>query len=70
MTLDRLMFDNCLFYPFAVTVGFVRAEAYVRPLISDFVIIHVLFKGEIFEFIERRRTKKWMVLGDSHQEWF
>ena len=48
MTLDGLMFDHSLFFPFAVTVGFIRAKASVRPHISGVIIIHLLVKGDVF----------------------
>ena len=47
----------------------VRAKAYVFPHIFDVLIIRVVVKGIIFEFIGRRRTNNWMVLCESHQEW-
>ena len=68
MTLNELMFDDLIFSPFVVV--FVRSKAYVRPHISDVVIMYVLVKGDVFKFIVRIRTKKWMVLCDSHQDWF
>ena len=60
MALDRLMFDHLLFSPFVV--WFVRANVYVRPRISDVVVIQEVLKGDIFEFIGRIHTKKWIVL--------
>ena len=51
MTLDGIMFDTLLFSSFSVIVEFVRAKASVRPQISDVVVIHVVVKGGVFEFI-------------------
>ena len=59
-----------LFSPFLVTVGFVRSTESVRPRISDDVVIHVLVKGDIFYFIGCGRTENWIVLCESHQDWF
>ena len=42
----------------------------VHPSISDVVVIHVLFKGGVFEFIGSRRTKNRMVLCETHPDWF
>ena len=70
VTLDGLMFDNFLFSPFAVTIGFVKAKAYVRPRISDEFLMHEVLKYDIFEFIGIWRTKNWIVLCESRQDWF
>ena len=51
------MFDNLRFYPFVATVICVRAKVSVRPLILDDVVMHVVVKGEIFEFIGIGPTK-------------
>ena len=55
MTFDRLMFDNFFFSPF--WNGIMRAKVYVHPRIFDVVTIRVVVKGDVFEFIVRRRTK-------------
>ena len=65
MTLDGLTFDNLLFSPFVVI--FVRANASVRPRISDVIAIHESVKEDVFEFIGVRCTKNCMVLCESHQ---
>ena len=70
VTLDGIMFDNSLFFPFPATVGFVRAKAYVRPCIFDDVIMHEVFKGGVFQFIGVGRTKYGIVLCESPQDWF
>ena len=59
MALDGLIFDNEFFYPFTATVGFLRAKVSVRPHILDVVVMHVLVKGDVFLFIDRRLTKNW-----------
>ena len=64
------MFDHLSFYPFAVTVGFVRAKTSVRPRISDDVIMHEVVEGGVFEFLGHGRTKNWVVLCGFHQDWF
>ena len=46
-----------IFPPFAVTVIFVRAKAYICLRISDDIVIHVVIKGDIFGFIGRGCTK-------------
>ena len=56
------------FYPFAV--WFVRDKVPVCPCISDVVVMHEVVKGDIFEFIGRRRTNIWVVLYKLHQDWF
>ena len=70
MTLDGLMFDHFFFSLFSVTFGFVRSKAYVRPLILYDVLMHVLVKGDVFEFIGLGRTKNWIMLCESRQDWF
>ena len=64
------MFDNCFFSQFLVTVGFVRAKWSFRPCIFYEVIMHELVKWDVFKFIERGYMKNWMVLCESHQDWF
>ena len=51
VALDGLMFDNVLFYPFIVTVLFVRAKESFCPQKSYDVVSNVLVKGGVFEFI-------------------
>ena len=64
------MFYIFLFSPFSFTAGFMRANASVRPCISDDIVIHVVVKVGVFGFIGRRRTNKWMLLCESQQETF
>ena len=55
---------------FAVMVGCVRANAYVRQHISDDVVMHEVFKGEVLDFIGIGRTKNCILLCESRQDWF
>ena len=55
MNLDWLMFDKFCFYPFVD--GILRAKASVYPRIPDTVVMRVVIKGYVFEFIGRIRTK-------------
>ena len=66
VALDGLMFYHFFFYPFVVTVEFVRANAYVRPHILDDVVMHVVVKGYVFEFIGLGSMNNWIVLCESH----
>ena len=68
MTLDGLVFDNVLLYPFVD--GIVRDKAYVLPHIFYVVIIIIVVKGDVFKVISRGHTKNWIVLCESHQDWF
>ena len=70
MTLDGIMFDYVRFYPFAVMVGCVRFKLSVRPRILDEVVMNVVVKGGVFEFIGIVRTKNEIVLCESRQDWF
>ena len=70
MTLYGIMFDHVSSLLLTVTVGCVRAKASVCPHISDDVVMHVVVKGEVFEFIRLRRTKNSIVLCESRQDWF
>ena len=65
--LDGIVFDKFRFFPFSVTVGFVRAKAYFQPHISYDVMIREVVKGGAFEFIGRGHTKNWIMLCKSHQ---
>ena len=67
MELDGLMFYHFFFYPFVVTVGFVRANSYVRPHILDDVVMHVAVIWDLFEFVGLGRMNNWIVLCESHQ---
>ena len=62
------MFDNFFFYSFVD--GTVRAKVSVLLHIFDVVVMCVVVKGNIFEFIGNRHTKNWIVLCESHQDWF
>ena len=62
MTLEDIMFDNFLFYPFAVTVIFVRSNASIFSHILDYIRMHEVVKWDVFEFIGIGRTQNWIVL--------
>ena len=68
MDLDGFMFDYILLSPFVDRI--VSSKVSVRPHIFYVALICVVVKGCVFEFIGHRRTKNWMVLCESHQEWF
>ena len=68
MKLDGIMFDHFLFYPFVDRI--MRDKESVCPCIFYVLVMHVLVKGDVFVFIGRRHTNNWMVLCESHQDWF
>ena len=68
MTLDGIMFENLFLSLFVDRI--VREFASIQSRIFDVVIISVLVKADIFEVIGCGRTKNWMVLYESHQDWF
>ena len=68
VTLNGLMFDYLFFSSFVD--GIVRSKASVHPHIFDVVAMYVVVKGDVFEFIGHRCTKKWMVLCELHQDRF
>ena len=68
MKLDGLVFEDFFLSPFVDNI--VRALASVSPHIFDVVIMSVVVEGDIFEVIGRGCTKNWIVLCDSHQDWF
>ena len=43
---------------------------YVIPHISDYIVIHVIVKGYVFEFIGLGRTKNRIVLCEWCLDWF
>ena len=66
--LDGIMFDYFFLSPFMVTVGCVRAKAFVRPHILDDVTMHEVVKGGVFYFIGMFMHKVtygvlWVALG-------
>ena len=70
MTLDGLMFDHLSFYQSLVTVICVRPKASFCPHILNDVIIHVVVKGDIFEFIGLGGTDNGILLCELHQNLF
>ena len=70
MMLDGIMFDHVRSIPFAVTVVCVRDKASIRQHVSDEVIMYVVVKGGLFEFICHGRTKNGIVLCEMNQGWF
>ena len=67
MMLDWIMFDCVIFYPFAVRVRCVRAKASFLPRVLDDVVIHLLFKENLFYFIVLVGTNNVIVLCESCQ---
>ena len=67
MTLDRFVCDRVYFPPCKVTVGCVRSKASVRSHISHDIIMNIVVKGGIFEFIGLGGTKNWILLHDSRK---
>ena len=59
-----------LFSPFVVTVGYVRAKSSVRPHTSNDVVMHEVFKWNVFYFIGLGHTKNYIVLYELRQYWF
>ena len=51
MAVDGFIFDTVIYFPFTVMVRCVRANVYVRQLISNESVMYVLVKGYVFEFI-------------------
>ena len=70
MTLDTFVFDRVYFFPCAVTVDCVRAKASVHPRALYDVIMNIVAKGDILEFIVIGGTNNWVVLLESRQYWF
>ena len=70
MILDRLIFDVVRSIPFVFAVGCVRSEVYVRQHVSDDVVMYVIVKGDLNEFICCGRTTNGIVFCESRQDWF
>ena len=51
-------------------VDFVRDKVSVDQHISDEAVMHVVVKGDLFEFIEFVRTENWILLCELRQYWF
>ena len=66
--LHGLLFYHLFFSPLVDLI--VRAKASICPHIFDMVVIHVVFKGNAFQFIRIIPKKSCMVLCESHQYWF
>ena len=67
MTIYGLVFGHLVFPPFLVMVRYVRDKASVRPRISYDVIMYVVIKGGVFEFIGHGRMKNWILLCEFRQ---
>ena len=65
-----LMFDYLLFSHFLVTFGFSRANSPVLPRIFDDIIMHEVFKGDVFYFVGIGHTKNYIVLCELRQDWY
>ena len=50
--------------------GCVGAKVSVRPHILDYIVMHEVVKGGVFEFIGLGRKKNWIVLCELRQDWF
>ena len=67
MTLDRLMFDRVSYLPVTVMLVCVRSKEYLLPHISDDAVMHVVVKGDVFEFTGCGLTNNGIVLCESLQ---
>ena len=70
LMLDRLRFYFLRSIPFEVVFGCVRAKSSVQRCIYDDVVMNVVVKGDVFEFICRQHTKTEIVFCVSCQDWF
>ena len=70
IVLDGLVFDCVRTIPFMVTVGCVRDKASVCPHVYDDIVMHVIVRGDVFEFICCGRTKNGIMFCESFQDWF
>ena len=64
------MFDHLSYSKFAVTVICVRDKASVCPFIPYNIVMYVVVKGDVFEFILLGSKNNGIVLCDLRQEWF
>ena len=70
MKLDGIMFDHFIFSLFSFKVRCVRSKVYVHTRKYYDVVMNIVAKGGVFEFIGLRRTKNGIVLFESYQDWF
>ena len=70
MMVYRIMFYHVKSIPFTITVGRVWSKTSVCPRISDYFLIHVIFKEALLWFICLGGTKNGIVFCDLHQDWF
>ena len=70
MTLDGLMLNNVRYFPLVVMVRCVRDKTSVCPHISDDVVLHVVVKVDVFEFIGLEQTNTGIMLCESIHQWF
>ena len=68
VTLDGIMIDNLFFSLFVDSI--LKSKMSVYPQIFDVVVMRVLFKKDLFEFIRRIHKNNWMVFCEFHQYWF
>ena len=55
--IDKILFDCVISFPLTVTVICVRIKVSIHPRISDDVVMRIVFKGGVFEFLGSERTK-------------
>ena len=70
MTLDKLMYNNLLFSSLVVIFGFVRDKMSFCPSKFEYVVVHEVVKGDLFEFLGLGCTNNWILLCELHQDWF
>ena len=58
------------FFPYHFVDGIVRAFESFRPHKFDVVVMSLVVKGEVFQFIGRGLTKNYMVFCELHQDQF
>ena len=61
MRLDSFIFDCMIFSTCAVMVGCVMSKASLRPCVLDDIIMHVVVKGGVLDFIGLGGTYKCVV---------
>ena len=67
MVLNGLMFYRVISLTFTFTVACVRSKESFRPRISNYIVMHVVVKGDVFEFIGRVITKNGILLCELRQ---
>ena len=70
LTSDGLKFDHVKFISDEVTFVRVMSKVSVLPCIYDGIVMHVIAKVGVFDFVWLGRTSNWIIICELREDWF